>query len=180
MDKKTLHTVVSVVLGIAVFTIISVVILLMFDAVLADDTLEITSTSKYMDETVSYVKHSSIAVICIAIPMLVCYGLTYFAKSKKIFATISALISLVLIAMCIGFVFDLRSIVIEFDALRSTCYTVASAHFSKLIELLISCAFSCAYFTVIAIRAFLPEKATKQIIEPTTTNSEAVVPEKGE
>ena len=159
MNKKTLHIVMSVVLGIAFFAIVATVISLLFDAILSNDTILIASPSKNAEKVISYVKHSSIGLICIAIPTLVCYCFTYLAKSKKIFAVVSVLLSLLLISMCIGFIFDLRGIVLKFDSSIAECYTIATSYFTELIQLIVSCCFACVYFIVATVLAFRPQNA---------------------
>lgn len=162
MNKKTLHIVMSVALGIAFFAIVATVISLLFDAILSDDTYTIASLGENAEKVVSYVKHSSIGVICVAIPALVCYCFTYSAKSKKVFGVISVLLSIMLISMCIGFIFDLRGIVLKFDSARADCYTIATSYFTELIQLLASCCFACVYFVVATVLAFRPQKTGVQ------------------
>ncbi|MDE6618232.1 MAG: hypothetical protein K2K13_04335 [Clostridiales bacterium] len=181
MDKKTVHIVVSVILGIAAFTIVATAISLLFDAILANDPITITEPVKNVEDTILYIKHSSIAVFCIAIPAVVCYFLTYFSKSKKVFGFISALLSLVVIAMCLGFIFDLRGIVLAYKEGANTSYSLASAYFSELGKMFISFLFPAAYFTVITVSAFRTEKSAAQPA-PTAQPEQTVIatPEQGE
>lgn len=162
MDKKTVQVVMSVILGIAAFTIIATVVSLLFDAILAEDTITIAEPSKNVEDVIMYIKHSSVAVICISIPTVVCYFLTYFSKSKKIFGLISAVLSLMLIAMCLGFIFDLRGVVLDYKESANTSYTLATAYFTELGKLLISYVFAGAYFAVIFVRAFRTKQSTRQ------------------
>lgn len=178
MDKKTVNTILSVLLGIAVFVIIGTVISLFFDAVLAKDTLLIASPNGSVDKVILYTKNSSIGLICIAVPTLVCYCLTYFSKSKKVFGLISALLSLMLVAMSIGFIFDLRGIVLELET-KNTAYSVATAYFSELIQMLTACGLTCAYFTVITVFAFRDEKRAAHTEQPAET-AVTVAAEQGE
>ncbi|MDE6201177.1 MAG: hypothetical protein K2M47_04785 [Clostridiales bacterium] len=153
MNKKTVQIIVAVMLGIAAFTIIATAISLLFDAILADDTITIAEPVKTVEDTILYIKHSSIAVFCIAIPTVMCYCLTYFSKSKKVLGLISLLLSLLMIAMCLGFIFDLRGTVLDIKG-SSTSYTLATAYFSELGKLFISFLFTGAYFAVITVFAF--------------------------
>lgn len=185
MDKKTVRIVIGVMLGIAAFTIVATAISLLFDAILADDTLIIAEPAKNVEDTILYIKHSSVAVFCIAIPTVVCYCFTYFSKSKKVFGLISALLSLLMIALCIGFIFDLRGIVLGFKDSASTSYTLATAYFSELGKLLISFLFTCAYFILITVFAFRTEKTAAQPAqtaqpEPTVEQTAVAAPQKGE
>lgn len=179
MDKKTVHLIMSVVLGIAAFVIIAAVISLLFGAIIAEDPMEIAETGKSVEKVLSYVKNSSIAVSCVAIPTVVCYFFTFFSKSKKVFGLISALLSLMLVAMCIGFVFDLRTIVLKLTDDQSTCYSLATAYFTDLIKLVVSCGFACAYFAVVTACAFRTEKPTTPPAQSTEQPAIAT-PEKGE
>lgn len=179
MDKKTVQTVMSVVLGIAAFVIIATLISLFFGAILAEDPTEITETAESVEKVLMYVKNSSIAVICVGVPTVVSYFLTYFSKSKKIFGHISALLSLMLVAMCIGFIFDLRAIVLKLTDNVSTCYTLATAYFTDLIKMLVSCGFACAYFTAVTVLAFRTEKPAVQPAQATEQTT-LTAPEQGE
>lgn len=179
MDKKTVHIVVSVILGISAFIIIGTAISMLFSAILADDPITISEPIKNIEDTILYIKHSYVALFCIAIPTVVCYFLTYFSKSKKIFGLISVLLSLMLIAMCIGFIFDLRSTVLDLKGAADSCYTMAAASFDDMLKLLIPCLFTCAYFTVVTVSAFRNQKPT---VPPTAHPEQTTVaaPEQGE
>lgn len=160
MNKKTVDTIVSVVLGISVFIILATVISLLFDVIFTKDafTLDVLDAERESNtEVMGYIMHSSIAVICVGAAMLLSYCLTYFTAEKKVFAAISATLTLLLIAMCLAFIFDLRNIAIDHDS--SSMYTVAATYFAELIKVLVACLFTCAFFTVTAVKAFLPAKA---------------------
>ena len=181
MDKKTVHIVVSVILGIAAFIIVETAISMFFSAIFSKDLLTISEPTKNIEDTILYIKHAYVALFCIAIPAVVCYFLTYFSKSKKVFGLIAVLLSLMLIAMCIGFVFDLRSIVLDLKENVSSCYTMAAASFDEMIKLLITCMFTCAYFTVVTVSAFRNQKPAEQpapTVQPEQTT--VAIPEQGE
>ena len=162
MDKKTVHIVVSVILGIAAFIIVETAISMLFGAIFTKDLLTISEPTKNIEDTILYIKHAYVALFCIVIPTVVCYFLTYFSKSKKVFGFISVLLSLMLIAMCIGFIFDLRSTVLDMKEAVSSCYTMAAASFDDMLKLLIPCLFTCAYFTVVTVSAFRNQKPAAQ------------------
>lgn len=181
MDKKTVHIVVSVILGLAAFIIIGTAISMLFSAILAEDPITIAEPVKNVENTIFYIKHSYVALFCIAVPTVVCYFLTYFSKSKKIFGLISALLSLMLIAMCIGFIFDLRSTVLDLKDAVNSCYTLATACFNDMFKLLIPCLFTCAYFTVVTVSAFRADKAAVQTAPIKQSEQPvAATPEQGE
>lgn len=179
MDKKTIQTVMYVVLGIAAFVLVAALVSLFFGAILAEDPIEISETAESVEKVLLYVKNSSIAVICIGIPTVVCYFFTVFSKSKKVFGLISALLSLMLITMCLGFIFDLRAIVLKLTDEVSTCYSLATAYFSDLIEVLVSCGIACAYFTVVTVCSFRTEKPAAQPA-PTAEKTMVTAPVQGE
>ncbi|MDE7405992.1 MAG: hypothetical protein K2M89_03880 [Clostridiales bacterium] len=179
MDKKTVQTIMSVVLGIAAFVIVAALVSLFFGAILAEDPVEISETAESVEKVLLYVKNSSIAVICIGIPTVVCYFFTFFSKSKKAFGLISAILSLVLVEMCLGFIFDLRSIVLKLTDDVSTCYSLATAFFTDLIEVLVSCLISCAYFIVVTVCAFRTKNPAAQPV-PTVEQTTVAPPAQGE
>ncbi|MDE6029961.1 MAG: hypothetical protein K2F90_06575 [Clostridiales bacterium] len=180
MDKKTVRIVVSVVLGLAAFVIIGTAISMLFNAILAEDPITISQPIKNIEDVIFYIKHSYVALFCIAVPTVVCYFLTYFSKSKKVFALISALLSLMLIAMCIGFIFDLRATVLDFDEAATSCYTLATASFENMFKLLVPCIFTCAYFTVVAASEFRADKAAVQPAPAAQQDQTSHAPEQGE
>lgn len=183
MDKKTINIIISVVLGIAAFVIVSTAISMLFDAIFIEDIINISNTTKHMDDIVMYIKHSSIAVFCISVPTIVCYFLTYFAKSKKVFGLISVVLSLFMIALCLGLIFDLRETAL--DTNNSSAYTTAAAQFSELGKLIVVYAITCAYFAVVTVREFMSNRrgvtveaqAQSEQSAPVSTVSE---PQKGE
>lgn len=179
MNKKTVHIVVSVILGIAAFIIVATAISILFSAILAEDPITIAEPVKNIEDTILYIKHSYVALFCITVPTVVCYFFTYFSKSKKIFGLISALLSLMLIAMCIGFIFDLRSTVLDLKEAVNSCYTMATAYFDELLKLLIPCLFTCVYFTMVTLSAFRTEKPNAQPAQTVEQNVIAA-PEQGE
>ncbi|MDE5593513.1 MAG: hypothetical protein K2I75_06235 [Clostridiales bacterium] len=176
MDKKTVRIVVSVILGIAAFVIVATAISMLFSAILAEDPITIAEPIKDIENTIFYIKHSYVALFCIAVPTVVCYFLTYFSKSKKVFGLISVLLSLLLIAMCLGFIFDLRSTVLDLKEAVSSCYTLATASFEDMFKLLIPCIFTCAYFTAVTVSAFRADKTTA----PTVPTAPTAQPEYAE
>lgn len=185
MNKKTLNIVLSVILGIAAFVTVATVMSLLFGAIIAKDPINITETAKNVEKVLMYVRNSSIAVVCIAIPTVVCWFLTYFSKSKKAFGAISTLLSLMLVAMCLGFIFDLREIVLKFKDDQSTCYTLATSYFPDLLKLVVSFGFACACFAAVTVCAFRTEKTATPpapSAQPQSTDDQDVVaaPQKGE
>ena len=84
-----------------------------------------------------------------------------------------------LAAMCIGFIFDLRAIILKFTADQSECYSLATAYFTDLLQLLVSCVFACVYFSVVTMYAFRDKKTVAQST-PIAVQTTVAAPEKGE
>ena len=162
MNKKALNTIMYVVFGIAVFVMFGTAMSLLFDAILSDDLLVVATPEANTEKVVSYIKNSAVGIVCIAIPTLVCCSLAFSAKSKKIFGILSATLALLLLSMSIGFIFDLRGTVMQFDAARKECYTIATAYFSDLIMIIVSSCIICAYFIAMTALAVRSQKTDMQ------------------
>ena len=175
MNKKTVRTAMGVVLGIAAFTILSTAISLFFSAVLYKDLATLGAVEGELEKTMAYVKNSSIGLVCVVVVVLTSYFFTIFTKRKKVFAPISAGLSLLLIIMCLAFLFDLRGIVMKFEgySMRLACYQLASEYFSELITVMISALITCAYFTVATVFAFKQNKAATP--KPEKANKEEAI-----
>lgn len=179
MSKKTVHIIASVALGLAVFGILSTLISMLFDVLLTKDAITILSPGESAEEVISYVKHSSIGVICIAVPMLTSFCMTFFSKDKKVFGIISLVLTLLLAAMCIGFIFDLNKIVLGLTSSQANSYTIATTYFSELITLLTACLLVGAYFTVVTVMAF-KTKLPKTGYDFSDGKAQPTIYEKGE
>lgn len=160
MNKKFVQTAIAVVLGIAVLMTALSTFSLLFDAIFAKDITVIASVSKNVQKAISYIRSTSIGVVCVAIAALACYCFTYFSEKKALFACLSAVAGLALAAFCIAFTFDLRSIVMKTGS--DTAYNAAAGYFSELLSLAAVSLLLCAYFTVVAVRAFKEKKAPQE------------------
>lgn len=169
MDKKFVQTTVAVVLGIAVLVTALSAFSLLFDAILAKDATVVSSVSDTMEKTIAYIRNTSIGVVCVTVAALACYCFTYFSKEKKIFACLSAGAALSLAAFCIAFVFDLRAIILKTGS--ESAYAAATGYFAELLPLAAVSLLLCAYFTVIAVRAFTAEKSVQSAPQNTEGTS---------
>lgn len=160
MNKKFVQSAIAVVLGIALLMTALAAFSLLFDAIFAKDITVIASVSENLQKTISYIRSTSIGVVCVAIAALVCYCFTYFSEKKALFACLSAGAGLALAAFCIAFTFDLRSIVMKTGS--ETAYNAAAGYFSELLSLAAVSLLLCAYFTVVAVRAFKEKKAPQE------------------
>ena len=164
MDKKTMRVVLGVVLGLAVFTMLSAVVSMLFNAILSKDVIVVGAVEGDFEDTISYVKYSSIGLVCITVAAIVSFFFAYFGKQRKVFAPIAAGLSLLLIAMCLAFVFDLRGIVMKFESssIRANSYAVATEYFAELISVMVAAIISCAYFGVTTALSFKKKNAVAQ------------------
>ena len=169
MDKKFVRTALAVVLGIAILITAMSAFSLLFDAILSKDLTFISSVSENMEKTIAYIRNTSIGVVCVAVAALACYCFTYFSEKKNMFACLSAGAGLALAAFCIAFVFDLRAIVLKMGG--ETPYAAATAYFSELLTLAAASLLLCAYFTVIAVRAFTAKKSVQSAPQSTEETS---------
>ena len=161
MDKKLLKTVLAVLLGISVFVILGAVVSLIFEASFADDLSLVSSISNEVERIINYVKNTSIAVICIAVPVLVAVCMACFAKSKKVLSIIAALATLLLAAVCIAFVCDLHGITLE--GLDATAYATATQYYTELLAVAVPALILCAYFTGATVHAFIGQKNAPEV-----------------
>ena len=160
MEKKTMRIIVSVVLALAAFTILSTVISLFFSAFFTKDMINIGEINGNEGKTMNYIRFSSIALACIAAVTLVSYFFTYFTKHKKIFAPIATGLSFLMVIMCISFIFNLRSVILKFEGYsKLTCYSLATEFFAQLITIMVAALIACSYFAVVTALAFKKSKA---------------------
>lgn len=176
MDNKTVKTIVNIVVGVALLTMIYSFISLIFNAITARDAilLEAGSTNN-IKNIVNLVTYMLVALVCLLVPTLVCYGFALFGKNK-IMTIVSAVMSLFVVATCLALFFVLRE-----EAFTSTsAYTIAAAAFTEIIQLCAATAIMCAFFTfhsVTAIKEFFKKPEAKadtseQIINENKENNE--------
>lgn len=158
MDKKTVKTIVAVILAICLFTMITATVSLAFDAFLSKDVTVVSSVSVTMKKAISYMSNASVALACLLVPALACFAFSYFTKQKKVFYAASAVLSLFIIATCMGFLFDLRSVAL--NDFGTSEYAVCAEFFENLITLSVASLIPCVYFTVNAVFAFKEKKET--------------------
>lgn len=178
MDKKTIQTVVAVVLGIAVFSIVATVISFIFEACLYDYIVDISEPGTNVENTIKYAQGASIGIICIGAAAIVCYCFTYFIKNKKVFGIISVVLSALLVAMSIAFIFDLSEFAKE--ASTSQGFSIASAFFGELVTMIVACLIVGAYFTVVTVRAFKPQNVNGEAAQSDVAMAENAREEGGE
>lgn len=152
MSKKFVSTVIAVVLGVAVFAMISSAVSLVFEAITIRDLVNITEIPEEMTKTISYMRNTAIAISVFSVPVLASYCFACLSKSKKIFNCIAAGLSLALIAFCLAFVFELRHIALA--TASETVYTAVISYFGEIITVAVAALIPCAYFTVAAVKAF--------------------------
>ncbi|MDE6850459.1 MAG: hypothetical protein K2J54_03940, partial [Clostridia bacterium] len=144
MDNKMIKTIVYVIVGLALLTILYSFCSLIFNAITARDQIlmnpkELTNEIK---EILNLATWLLVALVCLLVPTLVCYCFSLFGKNK-IMTVVSAVMSLFVVVTCIAFFFVLR----DNAFINTTTYTVASTAYPEIIQLLAASAVTCAFFT---------------------------------
>lgn len=170
MDKKTVKTLVNIIVGIAILTIIYSFCSLIFNAITARDAI-IIDPSKIdggVRDIVNLATWMMVALICLLVPTLVCYGFSLFGKNK-IMTMASAVMSLFVIVTALAFFFVLR----EYSFTDTTAYTIASAVFPGFIELIAAGSLTCAFFTYESVLIILDyKKATSNSVAASSEQTE--------
>lgn len=159
MDKKFTQKIVAVVLGLSLFIAVISTFSLLFDSILADDIIKLTSVSEKTEKIIGYMKYSAIGILCVSVAAITCYCFTYFSKNKKVFGIISTVLALFMSVTCIALTFDLRGTVL--DGMSSSAYEAATGYFQELLQIAIAHIIACAYFAVITAFAFKKKTAGK-------------------
>ena len=171
MDKKTVKTFVNIIVGIAILTILYSFCSLIFEAITARDPilLEPTSLSSNAKEVLNLATWMMVALICLLVPTLVCYGFSLFGKNK-IMTLASAVMSLFVVVTAFAFFFVLR----EYAFKGTSAYTIAIAAFPEFIELIAACAITCAFFTYESVLIIIDYKKANPKNKATITEQTAV------
>ena len=156
MDKKLVKTIVAVVLAICLFIMLTATVSLAFDAFLSKDATIVADASSKIKNAIFYISDASIALACLLVPTLACFIFSFCTRQKKVFHIASAVLTLVIAATCMGFLFDLRHIALK--EFNSTAYAVCAEFFSNLITLTVASLISCIYFIVNAVMLFKQPK----------------------
>ncbi len=158
MDKKTVKTFVNIIVGIALLTILYSFCTLIFNAITARDAIIIDpgTLGDYVTDIVNLATWMMVALICLLVPTLVCYGFSLFGKNK-IMTIVSAVMSLFVVVTALAFFFVLR----ENAFTGTTAYTIATAAFPEFIELIAAGTLICAFFTYESVLIIIDYIKTK-------------------
>ncbi len=158
MDKKTVKKIVSTIVALAILTMIFSFCGLIFDAITARDPITI-DPSKVTEEIKDITNHATwmlVALACLLLPTLVCYGFSLFGKSK-IMTIVSAVMSLFVVVTCIAFFFVLR----DYAVVSAEAYAIAAAVYPYFILLISTGTLLCAFFTYESVMVFVNDRKAK-------------------
>ncbi|MDE6690858.1 MAG: hypothetical protein K2K04_02705 [Clostridia bacterium] len=158
MDNKTVKTFVNIIVGIALLTVIYSFCSLIFDAITLRDAIILDPSIIDSDvrDIVNLATWMIVALICLLVPTLVCYGFALFGKNK-IMTIASAAMSLFVVVSALAFFFVLRE-----NAFTGTAaYTIATAAFPEFAELIAASMLTCAFFTYESVVIIINIKKTR-------------------
>lgn len=164
MDKQFAKKIVSVLLGIALITIVYSLFSLIFESWFIDDVIVLNGKPDDLSEIMSLIKWQTVSLVCVIVPTLVCYVFAYFGN-EKIFNIFSAALSLLVFAMCIAFIIVTRNK--TFATNSATTYSAITEALGEFITLAASAALFCAYFVINSVFSFI-HKQKSSITEETT------------
>lgn len=171
MDKKYVKKIISVLLGIALISIVFSLFSLIFDAAFADDLILLNdtgSTELELDEIITLMKWMTVSLVCVLVPTIVCYFFAYFGNGK-IFNIVSAVLSLLITATCIAFICVLRQKALDTES--ATIYAAATGCFDEFIQLAATSFLLCAFFVCNSVFSFLKKPESQQQVENTEVQS---------
>lgn len=155
MNKKYANKIISVLLGIALITMIFSFVSLIFDAAFMDDVILLNdsdgNTERKLNEIMTFMKWISVSLVCVLVPVFVCYVFAYFGNGK-IFNIVSAVLSLFVTAMCIAFICVLRKQAL--DSKSATIYAAVAESFEAFITLAVTSLLVCAFFIYNSVLSF--------------------------
>jgi len=151
MNKNFVKTVLAVVLGLCVLIMLYSLASLIMDAALANDLIEICSTSVY--ETVYFVKWSATGLVCLLVPAFASAVFGYFGKNRFL-PVIAAVMFFFVAASAFGFIAKVR----EIAGTKSSAYSAATAYIQELLQLAIPAILAGVYFIITAVKAFSAKK----------------------
>lgn len=155
MDKKYANKIISVLLGIALIAMIFSFFSLIFDTAFMDDVILLNNSTendaKKLNEIMTLIKWMGVSLVCVLIPVMVCYVFAYFGNGK-IFNIVSAVLSLFVTVTCIAFVCVLRKQAL--DTKSATIYAAVTECFKEFISLAAASLLVCAFFVYNSVASF--------------------------
>lgn len=152
MDKKYLKTIVAVVMGIVLITMLYATFSLLFDALLMDNLIIYAGESSH--DTLKMVQDMVIALTCVVAVALVCYIFSFLGNGK-IFNIVSSVLSLFITATSVAFLFVINKTAFEAG---QTPYATVAGYFAELIQLAATAFVAGGYFTVNSVLGFINKK----------------------
>lgn len=143
MDKKTVKTIVNIVVGVALLTMIYSFVSLIFESWFIDDVIVLNGEPDDLSEIMALIKWQTVSLVCVIVPTLVCYVFAYFGNGK-IFNIFSAALSLLVFTMCIAFTIVTRNK--TFATNSATTYSAITEALGEFITLAASSLLVCAFF----------------------------------
>lgn len=176
MNKKYANRIISVLLGIALIAMIFSFVSLIFDAAFMDDVILLNdsygNTERKLNEIMTFMKWISVSLVCVLVPVFVCYVFAYIGNGK-IFNIVSAVLSLFITAICIAFICVLRKQAL--DSKSATIYAAVAESFEAFITLAVTSLLVCAFFIYNSVVSFIKKPDNKVSIENTEVlNNEEV------
>lgn len=168
MDKKSVKTIINVVLGISLIMMLTAYIGMVYSCISMADVFKMAGVKP--TDTDDPTLWMLIALCCVFVPAFVSYAFAYFGN-KKIFTTAAAVLSLFITATIIAFVAVLRNRSLE-DPYSYT--TIASLN-AELLELLLTVIIADAYFIYNSVKSFLikPVQPAEETVTEDACNEEA-------
>lgn len=142
MEKPIVKKIITVVLGMALLVMLYSFVSFIIEAVLIVD---VSSAAILEDAQFMYV-----ALICLLFITFVSYGFAYFGNGK-IFNIFAAVLSLLVAACSIAFLFVLRGEALEKG---TSTYALVAGCFAEFIQLAVPALIACAYFIYSSVKSF--------------------------
>lgn len=176
MNKKYVKMIISVLLGIVLITMIISFVSLIFDSAFMDDVISLNNSdsedAKKLNDIMTLMKWMGVSLVCVLVPVFVCYVFAYFGNGK-IFNIVSAVLSLFVTAICIAFICVLRKQALDSES--ATIYAAVVECFEDFITLAVTSLLACTFFIYNSVASFLKISDNKVSAENTEgSNNEEV------
>ena len=146
MDKKFINTALAAVMGILFLSVLFSLFSLVMDCILTTDLIEFQGGSKTLD----LARWSAVALVCVLVPTIVCYGFSIFG-TQKVFNLTSAILSFFIALCCLTFLFVIRDKALNTGA---STYASVTGFFQEYISITVTTLILGTFYTVKSVFDF--------------------------
>lgn len=172
MNTKYANKIISVLLGIALIVLVLSFFSLIFEAIFIGDLILLNVGDGKLNEIATLLKWMSVSLVCVLVPVIVCYVFAYFGNGK-IFNVASAVLSLLVAATCVAFIFVLRKWALDTES--AEIYSAVAEGLEELITLAATSVLLCAFFVYNSVASFKKKQEGKLLAETAEGQSDEEV-----